>query len=331
MEGEREMARRHFLKGALALVLAGASPLPAFAQKQGLPPQIRMIVPFAPGGGVDAYARLIAQHLKDKQGLDVIVENRAGSNGVVGGLAVAGTEPNGASLLFSASTHVMARQVMKNAPYDPLTAFTPIARVGEAPMLVVMSPKRPQNTIAEVVADAKTNPARWDFAVAALGSMGHITTIAFGHLGGIKLTVVPYRGTAPGLNDVAAGHVQLMIDPVIALLPMATAGNVKPLAITTAKRSPIAPGIPTAAEAGMPGLEFSSWYGVWGPKGMPAELTQRLNTLFNDSVKELADSGRLTTLGIEPVIETPEQFARYSERDVKRNAELLQIADFEPQ
>lgn len=325
------MARRNFLKAALALAITGAFAQPSFAQKQGLPSQIRLIVPFAAGGGVDAYARLLAQNLKEKHGLDIFVENRAGSNGVVGGLAVAGAEPNGANLLFSASTHVMARQVMKNAPYDPLTAFTPIARVGEAPMLVVMNPKRPQQTIAEVVADAKANPARWDFAVAALGSMGHITTIAFGHLGGMKLTVVPYRGTAPGLNDVAAGHVQLMIDPVIALLPMATAGNVKPLAITTAKRSQIAPNIPTAAEAGMPGLEFSSWYGVWGPKGMPNDLTLRLNALFNESVKELAASGRLNTLGIEPVTETPEQFARYSEQDVKRNAELLRIAEFEPQ
>jgi len=311
--------------------MTGAFAPSSFAQKQGLPTQVRLIVPFAAGGGVDAYARLLAQNLKEKHGIDIIVENRAGSNGVVGGLAVAGAEPNGGNLLFSASTHVMARQVMKNAPYDPLTAFTPIARVGEAPMLVVMNPKRTQQTIAEVVADAKANPARWDLAVAALGSMGHITTIAFGHLGGIKLTVVPYRGTAPGLNDVAAGHVQIMIDPVIALLPMATAGNVKPLAITTAKRSQIAPNIPTAAEAGMPGLEFSSWYGVWGPKGMSNELTSRLNALFNESVKELAASGRLNTLGIEPVIETPEQFARYSEQDVKRNAELLRIAEFEPQ
>lgn len=325
------MARRHFLKAALALVMTTALAPAAFAQRQGVPSQIRLIVPFAAGGGVDAYARLIAQQLKEKHSVDVVVENRAGSNGVVGGLAVMNSDPNGATLLFSASTHVMARQVMKSAPYDPLTAFTPIARVGEAPMLVVMNPQRPQNTIAEVVADAKANPARWDFAVAALGSMGHLTTIAFGHLGGMKLTVVPYKGTAPGLNDVAGGHVQIMIDPVIALLPMAQAGKVKPLAITTAKRSQIAPEVPTAAEAGMPGLVFSTWYGVWGPKGLPADLTQRLNDLFNASVKDLQASSRLTTLGIEPVFETPEQFARFSEEDVKRNAELLRIANFEPQ
>jgi tripartite-type tricarboxylate transporter receptor subunit TctC len=325
------MARRRFLKAALAIAASSFVALPALAQKQGLPAQIRLVVPFAAGGGVDAYARLLAQNLKEKHGVDMIVENRAGSNGVVGGLAVTSAAPNGATLLFSASTHVMARQVMKSAPYDPLTAFTPIARVGEAPMLVVMNAQRPQKNITEVIADAKANPNRWDFAVSALGSMGHLTTIAFGHLGGVKFTVVPYRGTAPGLNDVAAGHVQLMIDPVIALLPMAAAGKVKPLAITTAKRSQIAPDIPTAAEAGMSGLVYSSWYGVWGPKGMSADITNRLNELFNGSVKELAASGRLTTMGIEPVVETPEQFVRFTEEDVKRNAELLRIANFEPQ
>jgi tripartite-type tricarboxylate transporter receptor subunit TctC len=325
------MTLRTFLKAVTAVAMMAAGAQQASAQTQGLPSQIRMIVPFAAGGGVDAYARLIAQHVKEKNRIDVVVENRAGSNGVVGGLAVSGAEPNGATLLFSASTHVMARQVMKNAPYDPLTAFTPIARVGEAPMLVVMNAKRPQTNITEVIADAKADPSRWNFAVSALGSMGHVTTIAFGHLGGVKFTVVPYRGTAPGLNDVAAGHVQLMIDPVIALLPMASAGTVKPLAITTAKRSQIAPDIPTAAEAGMPGLQFSSWYGVWGPPGMSADLARRFNELFNGAVKDLAASGKLTTLGIEPVVETPEQFARFAEQDVKRNAELLRIANFEPQ
>lgn len=291
---------------------------------------IKVVVPFAPGGGVDAYARVLVQHIKDKRNIDIVVENRAGSNGAVGGLAVTRAEPNGYTILFSASTHVMARQVMQNAPYDPVADFTAIARVGEAPMLLVMNPKRPQKTIAEVVADAKSNPDKWDFGVSALGSMGHLATIAFGHLGGLKLTVVPYRGTAPSLNDLAAGHVQLMIDPVIALLPMASAGNVKPLAVTAAKRTSLAPDIPTAAEAGMPGLEYTSWYGVWGPKATPAPIVKWLNEAMNEAVKELAASGRLAALGIEPVAETPADFSAYIEKDVKRNAELLRIADFKP-
>lgn len=324
------MSASRFARAAL-IAAAGLFALPATAQQGNYPSQtIKLIVPFAPGGGVDAYARVLAQHLKDKRNIDIIVENRPGSNGAVGGLAVLRSDPTGYMILFSASTHVMARQVMQNAPYDPVADFAAIARVGEAPMLLVMNPQRPQKNITEVVADAKKDPAKWDFAVAALGSMGHLATIGFGHLGGLKLTVVPYRGTAPGLNDVAAGHVQLMIDPVIALLPMASSGKVKPLAVTTAKRTSLAPDIPTAAEAGMPGLEYSSWYGVWGPKSTPEPIVKWLNSAMNDAVKELAASGRLATLGIEPVIETPSEFSAYVEKDVKRNAELLRIADFKP-
>ena len=325
------MNRRKVLKTGLAFAALTAVNGAAFAQGAAYPTQsIRMIVPFAAGGGVDSYARLLAQQIREKRNVEIVIENRAGSNGTVGGLGVSRAEPNGYSILFSASTHVMARQVMQSPPYDPLTAFTPIARVGEAPLLLVMNPKRPQKNISEVVADAKADPAKWDFAVSALGSMGHLATIGFGHLGGLNLTVVPYRGTAPGLTDVAAGHVQLMLDPVIALLPLAQSGGVKALAITTAKRSRLAPEIPTAAEAGMPGLEFSSWYGVWGPPAMPKDIVAWLNNAMGEAVRELTASGRLDALGIEPVIETPEDFAAFVEKDVKRNSELLTIAKFKP-
>lgn len=324
------MAKRSVLVGLLGLGLALAGADRAAAQAK-LPAQtIKLIVPFAAGGGVDAYARIIAQAVKEKRNIDMIVENRPGANGTVGGVAVMRAEPNGATLLFSASTHVMARQVMQNPPYDPVADFAAIARVGEAPMLVVMNPRRPQTNISDVVADMKKSPDKWEFGVAALGAMGHLATIGFGHLGGVKLTIVPYRGTAPALNDVAAGHAQLLIDPVIALLPMAQSGDVKALAITTSKRSKLAPQIPTAAEAGMPGLEFVSWYGIWGPKTMPADLVATINAVANEAVKDVAASGRLDTLGIEPVTETPAQFADYIARDVKRNSDLLKAANFQP-
>lgn len=316
---------------ACALVAVAIMVSPARAQSGAFPSQtIKIIVPFAPGGGVDAYARILAQQIKEIRKVDTIVENRPGSNGAVGGLAVARAEPNGYTVLFSASTHVMARQVMKSPPYDPVADFTAIARTGEAPMLLVMAPNRPEKSIGEVLANAKANPANWNFAASALGSMGHLATIAFGHLGGVKFTIIPYKGTAPGLNDVAAGHVQLMIDPVIALLPMASAGKVRALAVTTPKRTALAPEIPTAAEAGMPSLEYSSWYGVWAQKTLPAQQKAWLNAAFNDAVKALAASGRLAKLGIEPVTETPEQFAAYIAKDVARNAELLKIAGFKP-
>ncbi|MTW17205.1 tripartite tricarboxylate transporter substrate binding protein [Rhodoplanes serenus] len=322
--------RREFLAAALA-VGSGLGSAPAFAQSDGYPKRtIRLIVPFAAGGGVDVFARLLAEKIKEKNGVTIVVENRGGANGAIGGTVVATAEPDGYTLLFSAMTHTMAKQVMKSPPYDPLTDFTPVARVGEAPMLLVMSPKLPFTTITEVVADARKQPDKWVFATAALGAPGHLATVAFNKLAGLNLTIAPYRGTAPGLTDVAAGHVQLMIDPVLALLPMARSGHVKALAVTAAKRAALAPEIPTAAESGMPGLEQATWYGVWGPKNLPAPVVAWLNQACNAAVTDLGTSGRLADLGIEPVTGTPEAFARYIVDDVRKNSELLKSVNFEP-
>lgn len=324
------LRRREFVVSSLAL-LGGALPAGhAFAQKDFPNRPIRLIVPFAAGGGVDVFARVLGEKLKETKGYTVIIENRGGANGAVGGSAVKQADPDGYTMLFSAATHLMAQQVMKNAPYDPIADFTPIARVGEAPMLLVMSPKLPQKTIAEVVADAKKQPDKWTFATAALGAPGHLATVAFNRLAGLKLMIIPYRGTAPGLTDVAAGNVQLMIDPVLALLPMAQGGQVKGLAVTSAMRSSLAPDIPTAAESGLPGLEHATWYGVWGPKGMPDDIVTTLNAAINESIKSLAQEGRLAKLGIEPVTETPAQFLEFSKKDLARNTELLKSVDFQP-
>ena len=292
---------------------------------------IRLIVPFAAGGGVDTFARLIAQRLQDRLGGAVIVENRAGANSTLGGSHVMQAAPDGYTLLFSASTHISARLVMAKAPYDPLADFTPIARVGLAPMLVVMAPNKPQKTFAEVVDSARKQPADWAAATPALGSPGHLATIAFGNLAGFTPQIIPYRGTAPALNDVAGGHVQLYIDAMIALLPMAQAGSVKPLAITGRARSKLAPEIPTTAESGMPGLDIHSWYAVWGPKGMPDDLVARLNSQINLVTGELAKEGKLDSLGIDVVAETPEQFARFEAEEVARNAALLTSVNFKPE
>jgi tripartite-type tricarboxylate transporter receptor subunit TctC len=323
--------RRDFIVSALATAGASLDVGASFAENGAYPSRpIHIIVPFAPGGGVDVFARLLSEKLKEKRGVAVVVENRAGANGSVGGQAVLQAEPDGYTILFSAATHVLAKQVMRSAPYDPVTDFAPIARVGEAPMLLVMSPKLPQKNITEVVAAAKAKPDQWVFGVSSLGAPGHIATVAFNKLAGLNLTVAPYRGTAPALTDVAAGHTQLMIDPVLALLPMARSGNVKALAITAAKRIALAPEIPVASESGMRGLEFASWYGAWGPKNLPANVVGWLNTAFNEATQELASAGRLQDLGIVPVKETPGEFAKFVVKDVKRNSELLRAAKFEP-
>jgi tripartite-type tricarboxylate transporter receptor subunit TctC len=321
--------RRKFLH-----LVASTAALPAvsrFAWAQAYPSRpVRIIVPFAPGGAVDTLARLYADKLKDMQGVQVVIENRAGGNGSVGAGAVLQAPADGYTLLFSASTHVMARQTMRNVPFDPVSDFAPIARVGEAPLLVVMTPGLPHKSIAELVAAARLAPERYTMAVPSLGAMGHLATIAFNQLAGLNLTITSYRGTAPALTDVAGGHVQLLIDAMLALLPMARGGQVKALAITTPKRSALAPEIPTSAEGGMKGLEFASWYGVWAPRSLSSEVAAWLNTAFNAATRELARTGRFAEFGQEPVSETRDEFARFIDADVARNAALLKLANYQP-
>jgi tripartite-type tricarboxylate transporter receptor subunit TctC len=180
------------------------------------------------------------------------------------------------------------------------------------------------------VAGARLAPERYTMAVPSLGAMGHLATVAFNQLAGLNLTIASYRGTALALTDVAGGHVQIMIDAMLALLPMALGGQVKALAITAPKRSVLALEIPTAAESGMKGLEFASWYGVWAPRSLPSELAAWLNTAFNEATQELDRSGRFAELGQAPVTETRDEFARFIDADLARNAALLKIANYQP-
>ena len=316
-----------FALSALAL----AAITPALAQDKFPSRTIRVIVPFAPGGGVDALARLLAEKMQARLGHTVVVENRAGGSGTVGGNAVMTSAPDGYTVLFSSNTHTMTKLVTANPPYDPITDFTAIARAGEAPLLTILASKYPQKTIGEVAEAAKKEPAAWTAGVPALGSPGHMASLSFNHITKANITIAPYRGTAPALNDVVGGHLPLLTDAMIVLLPQAKEGKVKALAINSAKRSSLAPDVPTAAESGAPGLEVTAWYGFWGPKGMPADVVATLNKVSSEALNELAQSGRLAQLGIEPVTASPDEFARFQAAEVKRNGELLQAANFKPQ
>jgi tripartite-type tricarboxylate transporter receptor subunit TctC len=304
---------------------------PALAQAPWPNRPIRAVIPYTPGGATDAMSRLAAQKLSERLGVSVVPENRAGGSGTVGGMAVAGAAPDGYTILLTASVHVMGRQVLKSVPYDPVADFTPIARNGQGPLLLVTNPGRREADIAAVVEAARREPGRWSFGVSALGAAGHLASIEFNRLAGLDIPMVPYRGSAPALADIAAGNVQLMLDPILAALPLARGGQARALAITRGARSPVAPEIPTAAEAGMPGLEFFSWYGVWGPKGLPAEIVGRMNAALREGMAEPAVVQRLAELGFEPVRESPAEFAAYIEADLRRNTALLRAANFQPE
>jgi len=324
------MNRREVVASTLAI--AGLALAPRVGRAQTFPNRaIRIIVPVSPGGGVDTFARLIAAKVEQQRGVHFVVENRTGGNSTIGGLDVHRAAPDGYIVLFHASTHNAAQLVMRDVPYDPVTGFTPIALAGEAPLIHILANSRPERTVKDIVAAAKAKPDDWSFATAQLGAPGHLAEVAFNQYTGLNVPIVVYRGTAPAANDVAGGHVPMMIEAIIALLPLVKAGTVRGIAVTGKKRSALAPDIPTMAELGLPQLDFGAWWAMWGPPGLPADLTRTLNGFVNDAVKALAAEGRLDALGIEPAAQTPEAFAQYLKVDLERSAKLLKAANFQPQ
>jgi tripartite-type tricarboxylate transporter receptor subunit TctC len=195
--------------------------------------------------------------------------------------------------------------------------------------LIIIANNRPEKTLAEIVASAKKEPNAWSFATAQLGAPGHLAELAFNQYLGTDLRIIAYRGTAPAVNDVAGGHVQMMIEAMPALLPMVRGGSARAVALT--KRSAVAPEIPTTADIGLPTLNFGAWWGMWGPPGMPVELTATINGWVNEAVKSLDAEGRLAALGIEPADQTPQAFAQFLRQDIDRSTKLLTAANFQPE
>ncbi|WP_338663971.1 tripartite tricarboxylate transporter substrate binding protein [Pararoseomonas sp. SCSIO 73927] len=326
------MNRRSLLAALAAPALANpVLAIPALAQGTWPNRPVRVIVPFTPGGSTDAMARVTAAKLTEKLGQPFVVENRPGANGAIGGRAVAEAAPDGYTLCFSASIQVLARQVMRNPGYDPVADLQPIIRTGRGPLLLLMNRNRAPNTLAELLAAVRANPRDWPVAVSSLGAAGHLATIEFIRQAGVELVQVPYRGTAPAITDVVAGNVSLVFEPILATWPPARDGLAKALAITSAARSDAAPNVPTAAEGGMPNLDIQSWWGLWGPRGLPAEVVARVGDALRTGMMEPDVFARVGTLGIEPMAETGEEFAAFIRRDVERATSLLQLAKFQPE
>lgn len=293
---------------------------------------IRVIVPYPAGGPADFMGRLAAQKLQEKLGATVVVENRSGASGTIGAETVRQSPSDGYTFLAAPSVHVLGRQVVKAVPYDPVGDFTPIARYGEGPLLVLANPAAVQGkTIAEALAVIRQKPDDFRFGLSALGAANHLAVLEFNKLTNLNLQIIPYRGSAPALTDLISGQVQLMIDPIITAFPLVQGGQLRALAVASVKRTSVLPDVPTAAESGLAGLEFSSWYGFWGPKGLPREIVARVNAVLTEGLREPAVVERLATLGFEPVVGTPEEFANFIKADVARNTALLSTINYQPQ
>jgi tripartite-type tricarboxylate transporter receptor subunit TctC len=326
------MRRRDLFKAAAgAAVYAVAAPAVAQAAWPAKNKIVKVIVPWPPGAANDALGRVVAQSIRDKFGVTVVVENQSGGSGLIGTKSVIAAEPDGYTLLASAFNTVVMPQVLKAAEFDPETDLEVVARTAVAPLVCVMTGDRPERKLADVLAAAKAEPTKWNFAIASLGAAGHLATIDLLHRSGCAIPMIGYRGTQPALLDVMTGAVQLLIDASFALLPAAKEGTkVRALGIAEAKRSVLAPDIPTIAEQGLPGFEHQSWYGIWVPKGTPRQVQITINALVQETMGDPAVVAKLTETLLVPIAESIDQTKTFIHQEIARSRELLQSVNFQP-
>lgn len=311
---------------ALSIALIGLTTTPVMADSY--PSRtVSLVVPYPPGGSVDGVARIIAQKLTETMGQNFIVENRAGgAGGIVGANYVAKSAPDGYTMLLTASIHVVTPFLHKSVPYDVVTDFTPITLVASGPLVVSTAPNVPANTLKELFDLVRKDPTKYTFATSSFGSAGHLAVELLKRDAGVDTPVIAYKGAGPALTDLMGGQVQLMADPILSSLPLAKAGKIKALAITSMTRVAIAPEIPTIAESGMTGFEFASWYGLWGPKNMPADLVIKIQSEVAKFVRQPEVKKQFATLGFEPIGSTPEYFAKYIKDEMEKYQKIIKDA-----
>jgi tripartite-type tricarboxylate transporter receptor subunit TctC len=301
--------------------------MPGLALAQAAYPNkpIRMVVPFPAGGATDLLARSVAQRVGQGLGQTVVVENKAGAGGTLGSAEVAKAAPDGYTILIAtSSTHAIAPHLNPNLPYKVDTDFTPIAHVAYAPNVVLVPLSLPVANMQELIAYAKARPGQLNYASSGNGTIVHLTSESFKSQAGVYITHIPYRGTALSIPDLVSGKVHLLFDSVVSGMPHVKDGKLKALAVTSRSRSTLAPELPTVAESGLPGFESTTWFGIYGPKGLPAEVTSRLNAEFNAAMKSTEVQERLARLGAEPAPpNTPAQFAALVQADSARWAQLI--------
>ncbi|MBL8342980.1 MAG: tripartite tricarboxylate transporter substrate binding protein [Rubrivivax sp.] len=282
---------------------------------------VRMVIPFPPGGTLDKVGRMLAQRLQEQFGQTFIVENKPGGNGTIGGDAVAKAAADGYTLLFNASTFVTAPLTMKTVPYKVQTDFVPISLVAQAPLSIAIGNKVGVTDLKGLVAAAKAQPGKLNFATGSIGSAGHLCTARLEQAAGIAVTVVPYKGTAPAFQDLIGGQIEGFIDPVLGSVQFHRNNQLRVVAVTSAKRLPNLPDVPTASET-LPGFECASWYGLWAPAKTSADIVARLNAAVNKALAaDLAD--KLVADGLVPGGGSPADFARFQADDIAASAKIV--------
>ncbi|WP_188969313.1 Bug family tripartite tricarboxylate transporter substrate binding protein [Neoroseomonas lacus] len=307
------MNRRNLLAAA-GLLAAG----PAVAETWRPTRPMRIIVPFAPGGTADTIARLIADPTAAILGQPVLIENRPGGNGTVAAISVARGPADGLTLLYcSPSIQILNPLMMRSIPYDAMADFTPVIALMRAPKILVVRPDFPARDVAALIALARTRPGGISFASAGVGSSGHLAGALFGQMAGVELLHVPYRGTAPGVQDLMAGRVDMVLDTAAALLPLVQDGRLRALAVSTQEPSPLAPGLPPIALT-LPGFDDASFNYLVAAARTPPEAIAAINAAIGRVLAEPTLRARFEALGAEPLGGTPEQLAAMVQSEIAR-------------
>jgi len=314
------MNRKHFIHYAAAALLGLGLGTGAMAQPWPAKP-ITMIIPFPPGGTLDVVGRMLAQKLGQQLGQTVIVDNRPGGAGTIGASAVARAPGDGYTLLFSASTFTTTPMTQKTAAYDVIKDFAPVALVAKAPLAIAVNKSLPFNDVKGLMEHARANPGKLTFAIGSAGSAGHLGTELLRRAGKMEYLIVPYKGSAPAYQDLVGGTIDAFIDPILGSASFAKAGQLKVLAVTSKNRVPSQPDLPTVGET-VPGYEFYSWYGLWGPASLPKEIATRLNAEVNKALStdmhdKLTPQGLLLTPG------SIDDFVRFQKDDMALSQRII--------
>jgi len=286
---------------------------------------MRLVVPFAPGGGADIVGRIVAQRASETLGQQVVVDNRAGGGGTMGAEIAATARPDGYTLILVSATYAISPSLYK-LPYDALKDILPAGLLATGPFVIVVHPSLPARSVKELITFARSKPSAITYGSSGTGSITHLATELFCMMAGVKMIHVPYKGTGPAMTDLLGGQIQVIFGTSVSVSGHIKGGKLVPLAVTGPKRMTTLPELPTVAESGLPNYEVQTWYGIWFPRGTPREIITRWNKEINSMVSEPRLAQRFAQEGLEPAPGSPDDFVKVLNRDVERWKRVVERA-----
>jgi tripartite-type tricarboxylate transporter receptor subunit TctC len=325
MHSFRSLVRRQLMAALGAAACLAAVPLAAHAQGYPNKP-VRLVVPYPPGGPTDIVARVVAQKLSEQTGQQFIIDNRPGAGGNTGAELVARSAPDGYTLVVATTAHAINPSLFKSLGYKLTKDFAPVSLLTSGPLVIVANPDLPASNVTELIALAKARPGGLNFASSGNGQSTHLAAELFASMAGVKMTHIPYKGSAPALTDVMGGQAQLMFDTMLSAMPQVKGGKLKALAVTSAKRSAAAPDLPTVAESGLPGYEAIAWNGLLAPAGTPPEVVARLSAELKKALALPEVKDKFEAQGFAATWNTPEAFGSFMNAEVQKWAQVVKVS-----